>query len=85
MKGGETMRIVMMACTARGFDAMHRCAGRLNPLIPDAEILETGHSAYVAGFEHTPSLSEMTGEWFGKADALVYFGAAGIAVRCKKK
>lgn len=82
MKGGETMRIVMMACTARGFDAMHRCAGRLNPLIPDAEILETGHSAYVAGFEHTPSLSEMTGEWFGKADALVYFGAAGIAVRC---
>ena len=82
MKGDDTMRIVMMACTARGFDAMHRCAGLLGPLMPDAEIIETGHSAYVAGFEHTPPLSELTGEWFGKAEALVYFGAAGIAVRC---
>ena len=76
------MRIVMMACTARGFDAMHRCAGLTGPLMPDAEILETGHSAYVAGFENTPPLSELTREWFGKVDALVYFGAAGIAVRC---
>ena len=76
------MRIVMMACTARGFDAMRRCAGLTGPLMPDAEILETGHSAYVAGFENTPPLSELTREWFGKVDALVYFGAAGIAVRC---
>ena len=76
------MRIVMMACTARGVDAMHRCAGLTGPLIPDAEILETGRSAYVAGFENMPPLSELTREWFGKADALVYFGAAGIAVRC---
>ena len=76
------MRIVMMACTARGFDTMHRCAGLTGPLMPDAEILETGHSAYVAGFENTPPLSELTREWFGKVDALVYFGAAGIAVRC---
>ena len=76
------MRIVMMACTARGFDAMHRCAGLTGPLMPDAEILETGRSAYVAGFENTPPLSELTREWFGKVDALVYFGAAGIAVRC---
>ena len=76
------MRIVMMACTARGFDAMHRCAGLTGPLMPDAEILETGRSAYVAGFENTPPLSELTREWFGKTDALVYFGAAGIAVRC---
>ena len=76
------MRIVMMACTARGFEAMHRCAGLTGALMPDAEILETGHSAYVAGFENTPALSELTGEWFGKTDALVYFGAAGIAVRC---
>ena len=76
------MRIVMMACTARGFEAMHRCAGLTGALMPDAEILETGHSAYVAGFENTPALSELTGEWFGKTDALVYFGAVGIAVRC---
>ena len=76
------MRIVMMACTARGFDAMRRCAGLIGPRFPEAEILETGHSAYVAGFENTPPLSELTGEWFGKTDALVYFGAAGIAVRC---
>ena len=76
------MRIVMMACTARGFDAMHRCAGMTGALMPDAEILETGHSAYVPGFEDTPPLSELTGAWYGKADALVYFGAAAIAVRC---
>ena len=76
------MQIVMMACTARGFDAMRRCAGLIGPRFPEAEILETGHSAYVAGFENTPPLSELTGEWFGKTDALVYFGAAGIAVRC---
>ena len=72
----------MMACTARGFDAMRRCAGLLEPLLPGAELVQTGHSAHEPGFENTPGLSVLTKEWFEKADALVFFTATGIAVRC---
>ena len=75
-------RIVMMACTARGFEVMGRAARALARAIPDAEILQTGRCAYVPGFEDGPKLSELTESWFGEADALVYFAAAGIAVRC---
>ena len=75
-------RIVMMACTARGFEVMGRAARALARAIPDAEILQTGRCAYVPGFEDGPKLSELTESWFGDADALVYFAATGIAVRC---
>ena len=74
--------IVMMACTERGFETMRRAAAALAKEFPDAEILETGRCAFVPGFENGPRLSEITAEWFGKAQALVYCGATGIAVRC---
>ena len=77
-----TDSIVMMACTERGFETMRRAAQALAEELPEAEILETGRCAFVPGHEDGPRLSEITGEWFGKARALVYFGAVGIAVRC---
>ena len=76
------MRIVMMACTARGFEAMRRCEKRLKEILPAVEILTFGRCSHVSGFEDKPKLSELTAEWFERADALVFFTAAGIAVRC---
>ena len=76
------MKIVMMACTARGFEAMRRCEKRLKEILPAVEILTFGRCSHVSGFEDKPKLSELTAEWFERADALVFFTAAGIAVRC---
>ncbi len=75
-------RIVMMACTRRGFETMRRAAEALADLLPESEILQTGRCADMPGYEDGPGLSQVTEEWFGKADALIYFAAAGIAVRC---
>ncbi|MDO5455694.1 MAG: cobalamin biosynthesis protein [Eubacteriales bacterium] len=80
---GQTVRrIVMMACTERGFETMRRAADLLGERTPEAEIIQAGRCAYVPGFEDGPRLSQLTGKWFYKADALVFFAAAGIAVRC---
>ena len=76
------MKIVMMACTARGFEAMRRCEKRLKEILLAVEILTFGRCSHVSGFEDKPKLSELTAEWFERADALVFFTAAGIAVRC---
>ncbi|MDO5133778.1 MAG: cobalamin biosynthesis protein [Eubacteriales bacterium] len=76
------MTIIMMACTARGFDAMRHCGRKLKEKIPEAEILTSGRCVSVPGYEEKPGLSELTAEWFEKADALLFFTAAGIAVRC---
>ena len=74
--------IVMMACTERGFSTMRRAAQALKENLPDVQILQTGRCAHVPGFEDGPGLSEVTGKWFREADALVFFAATGIAVRC---
>ncbi len=76
------MKIVMMACTARGFEAIRRCEKSLKEILPAVEILTYGRCSHVSGFEDKPKLSELTAEWFERADALVFFTAAGIAVRC---
>ena len=75
-------KIVMMACTRRGFETMWRAAEALADLLPESEILQTGRCVDVPGYEDGPKLSEVTAKWFGQADALIYFAAAGIAVRC---
>ncbi|MBE6005689.1 MAG: cobalamin biosynthesis protein CbiG [Sarcina sp.] len=76
------MRIVMMACTERGFALMDRSAERLAAELPEADILRTGRCAHVPGYEEGPRLSECADRWFPEADALVFFTATGIAVRC---
>ena len=74
--------IVMMACTERGFETMRTSAAAFAEKFPDAEILQTGRCAHVPGFEDGPRLSELTKQWFSRADALIFFTATGIAVRC---
>ena len=81
-KREKRKRIVMMACTERGIDTMRKAAAALSERFPGTELLLAGHSAHVPGYEDTPSLSEVTAKWFHKADALIFFAAAGIAVRC---
>ena len=75
-------RIVMMACTERGFDTMERAAAALSEQLPGVEILQTGHCTHVPEYADGPGLAELTEKWFGEADALVFLAAAGIAVRC---
>lgn len=76
------MRIVMLACTVRGFSLMRRAGALLARRMPEAEIVQEGRCARVPGYEDGPRLSESTEKWFLQADALVFFAAAGIAVRC---
>ncbi len=75
-------KIVMMACTERGFETMRRAAAALADLFPESEIIQTGHCAGVPGYENGPRLSAVTKKWFHGADALIFFSATGIAVRC---
>lgn len=77
-----TGRIVLLACTGRGFETMRRAVSALQKQLPNTEILQTGRCAYAAGFEDGPRLSEATAKWFHRADALVFIAATGIAVRC---
>ncbi len=79
---GTIGRIVMLACTERGFETMQRAASALKKHLPDAEILQTGRCAYLPGFENGPKLSEAAARWFHQADALIFIAATGIAVRC---
>ena len=79
---GPTGRIVLLACTERGFETMRRAASALEEQLPDAQILQTGRCACVAGFEDGPRLSVAAARWFPEADALIFIAAAGIAVRC---
>lgn len=76
------MRIVMMACTVRGFSLMRRAGALLARRMPEVEIVQEGRCARVPGYEDGPRLSESTEKWFPQADALIFFAAAGIAVRC---
>ena len=75
-------RVVMMACTERGFDMMRQAGEALSDRLPDTEIIRTGRCAHVAGYEDRPSLSAVTEKWFHETDALIFIAAAGIAVRC---
>ena len=75
-------RIVMMACTERGFETMRRAEAALADRLPGARILQTGHCSRVPGYEDGPKLSDVTKQYFHEADALVFFSATGIAVRC---
>ena len=72
----------MAACTERGFATMGRAAEALAGAFPQSRILQTGRCADVPGFEDGPKLSDLAKEWFYRADALIFFTAAGIAVRC---
>ena len=81
-KEAGNMKIVMLACTWSGIDAMEGCREALKKRLPEAEILAMGRCSYKPGYEDGPKLSEVTEEWFDKADALVFFSAVGIAVRC---
>lgn len=61
---------------------MRRTAKALALSLPGAEIIQEGRCARVPGYEDGPRLSQSTEKWFSRADALVFFSAAGIAVRC---
>lgn len=76
------MRIIMMACSVRGFLLMGRAAESLARRLPGAQIIQEGRCAHVPGYEDGTRLSQTTEKWFFEADALVFFTAAGIAVRC---
>ena len=61
---------------------MRRAAEALADRLPGARILQTGHCSRVPGYEDGPKLSDVTKQYFHEADALVFFSATGIAVRC---
>lgn len=75
------MVIVMFACSEKAYFLMQELKKKWIELCPENKILDFVKCSALPEKSVKSSIFELTGEWFFKADALVYFGAAGIAVR----
>ena len=78
----EADPVVMLAFTKRGYETMERLAGALLKSRPDVEVHTAVRSRTMPERSIRETAEEFTGRWFARARALVFFGAAGIAVRC---
>lgn len=75
------MKIWMAACSRRAYDLMQDLKQKWKKEEPDLEIVEKVKCSSMPEISEKSSLSECVGEWFEWADAIVFFCAAGIAVR----
>lgn len=76
------MRLLFIGCSRRACELMNRTAGLWLKSNPADEIICKVKCRSLPDISEEKSLTECVGEWFDKEDALVFFGAAGIAVRC---
>ncbi len=75
------MIIAMLACSKKAFELMQELKIKWNEAYPEDEIREVVKCRALPERNEAGSLAEITGEWFEKADALIFICAAGIAVR----
>ena len=75
------MRLIFFACSKKACDKMQETKERWLAENPEDEIICVVKCKALGELSEKKSLSECTGEWFQRADGLVYFCAAGIAVR----
>ena len=71
----------MAACSKRAYDLMQDLKQKWKKEEANLEIVENVKCSSLPEISEKNSLSECVGEWFGKVDAMVFFCAAGIAVR----
>ena len=75
------MRLIFFACSKKACDKMQETKERWLAENPEDEIICVVKCKALGELSEKKSLSECTGEWFQRADGLVYFCAVGIAVR----
>lgn len=75
------MTVLMIACTRRAFRLMQELAQKWKQHRPDIQITCKVKCSSLPELTEAGSLTDCVGEWFAKADAIVFLCAAGIAVR----
>lgn len=75
------MIIVMFACSVKACELMQELKQKIEHENPETTVICKVKCASLKGQTEEKSLTELTGEWFVKADALLFLCAAGIAVR----
>lgn len=75
------MVIVMFACSEKAYLLMQELKQKWTEANPKDEIIDLVKCSALPDKSVESSILALTGEWFLKADALIYLSAAGIAVR----
>lgn len=75
------MTILMIACSQRAYRLMQELEQKWKQEDPDSTILCKVKCSALAEISEKESLTTLVGEWFFKADGIVFVCAAGIAVR----
>lgn len=75
------MKLVFFACSVKAYELMNRVREKWLSDRPEDTVLCIAKCRALGALSERRSLAECTGEWFEKADGLIYFCAAGIAVR----
>lgn len=75
------MTLVFFACSLKAYELMRRTREKWLAECPEDTVACIVKCRALGELSEKRSLSECTGEWFDKADGLVFFCAAGIAVR----
>lgn len=76
------MRVWLAACGKQACQKMDDLIEIWRRERPEDELVTAVKCRFLPERSISGSLAEMTREEFGKSDALIFFGAAGIAVRC---
>lgn len=75
------MTVLMLACSKKAYDLLLLLKERWLQRQPSVSVIVKVKCAALPEISEKKGLSEIVGEWFEKADALIFFCAAGIAVR----
>ena len=75
------MTIVMFACSEKAYLLMEELKKRRMEACPEDEMILFTKCGALEEISSHRGITELTGEWFEKADAFVFLCAAGIAVR----
>lgn len=75
------MTILMLACSKKAYELMLVLKERWLQKQPSVTVITKVKCTALSEISEKKSLSEIVGEWFERVDAIVFFCAAGIAVR----
>jgi len=75
------MKVLMIACSRCAYQLMQDLKQKWIKNEPDMDIDCRVKCSSLPGLSMEQSISECVAEWFDKTDAIVFFSAAGIAVR----
>lgn len=76
----ERKRFVFIGCSTEACRLMRRAEQAVRDQEPETEVIPLVKAEGVTGYDPR-SITDLTGAYFRSADLIVYFGAAGIAVR----